>query len=73
LSTDVSEEHIASIVRVEETISARNQQASSWRYIPEVDTLLNHRCENLKSYRTLKVQQQNTKSYPDQDSLLHGV
>jgi hypothetical protein len=30
LSTDVSEEHIASIFRVEEISSARNQQASRW-------------------------------------------
>jgi hypothetical protein len=55
VSTDVSEEHIASIFRVEEISSARNQQASRWqrttrRYIPEVDTIHNHRCQNLKSY-----------------------
>jgi hypothetical protein len=35
VSTDVSEEHIASIFRVEEISSARNQQASRWRrYVP---------------------------------------
>jgi hypothetical protein len=31
VSTDVSEEHVASIFRVEEIISARNQQASRWQ------------------------------------------
>jgi hypothetical protein len=30
VSTDVSNEHIAFIFRVEEIISARNQQASRW-------------------------------------------
>jgi hypothetical protein len=38
VSADVSEEHIASIFRVEEISSARNQQASRWqaglRYVP---------------------------------------
>jgi hypothetical protein len=33
VSTDVSEEHIASIFRVEEIFSARNQQASRWRHL----------------------------------------
>jgi hypothetical protein len=59
VSTDVSEEHILSIFRVEEISSARNQQASRWlaaqqttrRHIPEEDTLHNHRCEKLKSYK----------------------
>jgi hypothetical protein len=49
--TDVSEEHIASIFRVEEISSASKQQRTTRRYIPEVDTLHNHRCENLKSYK----------------------
>jgi hypothetical protein len=31
VSTDVSEKHIASIFRVEEIISAINQEASRWR------------------------------------------
>jgi hypothetical protein len=31
MSTEVSEEHIASIFRVEEISSARNQQASRWQ------------------------------------------
>jgi hypothetical protein len=31
VSTDVSEENIASIFRMEEIISARNQQASRWK------------------------------------------
>jgi hypothetical protein len=31
VSTDVSEEHIASIFRIEEISSARNQQASRWQ------------------------------------------
>jgi hypothetical protein len=57
VSTDVSEEQIASIFRVEEIVSA-NQQASKWqqttrRHIPEYNTLHNHRCENLKSYEIL--------------------
>jgi hypothetical protein len=38
VSTDVSEDHITSIFRVEEISSARNQQASK-RYIPEDYTL----------------------------------
>jgi hypothetical protein len=42
VSTDVSEEHIASIFRVEEIISAPACLLA--------DTLHNHRCENLKSY-----------------------
>jgi hypothetical protein len=71
VSTDVSEENIVSIFRVEEISSARNQQASRWlagssetsvgaqrttrRYIPEDSTLHNHRCENLKSYNVNKL------------------
>jgi hypothetical protein len=51
VSTDVSEEYIASIFRVEKIISARNQHGSRWRYIPEDGTLHNHGCENLKSYK----------------------
>jgi hypothetical protein len=31
VSTDVSEEHIASIFRVEEITSARNQRESRWQ------------------------------------------
>jgi hypothetical protein len=44
VATDVSEEHIASIFRVEEIISARTSKQV------EADTLHNHRCENLKFY-----------------------
>jgi hypothetical protein len=33
VSTDVSEEHVASIFRVEEISSARNQQASKWHIL----------------------------------------
>jgi hypothetical protein len=53
VSPDVSEENIASIFRVEEISSASKQVESNftWRYIPEVDTLHNHRCENQKSYK----------------------
>jgi hypothetical protein len=42
VSTDVSEEHIASIFKVEEISSARNQRASRWQaaYIPEDGTFL---------------------------------
>jgi hypothetical protein len=47
---NVSEEHIASIFRIEE-IGSANQQASTTRlHIPEDDILHNHRRENLKSY-----------------------
>jgi hypothetical protein len=46
VSTDVSEEHISSIFRVEE-INSANQRASRWQ--AEDDTFHNHRCENLKS------------------------
>jgi hypothetical protein len=77
--TDVSEEHIASIFRVEEIILARNQQAAeiisstlkseamcssatsvdiqrtTRRSIPKVETLHNHRSENLKSYTILFI------------------
>jgi hypothetical protein len=42
MSTDVSEEHIASIFRV------RNQRESRWQEAEP--PLHNHRCENLKSY-----------------------
>jgi hypothetical protein len=41
--TNVSEEHIASIFRLEEISSTRNQQASRWQ--AEL-----RRAENLKSY-----------------------
>jgi hypothetical protein len=82
VSTDVSEEHIASIFRVEEVISARNHLLACWflaeiiastlkmeaicssetsvdtqwttqRYIPKVNTLYYHCCENLKLYKLL--------------------
>jgi hypothetical protein len=49
VSTDVSEEHIASIFRIEKISSAKNQSANR-RYIPEDSTLHNDRCENLKAY-----------------------
>jgi hypothetical protein len=75
VSIDVSEEHIASIFRVEKISSARIQRESMWqaachllsrwfladtqrttrRYIPEDGTLYNHRCENLKSYKSIRV------------------
>jgi hypothetical protein len=45
---DVSEEHIASRFRVV-------FQRTTRRYIPEDDTLQNHRCENLKSSICLVV------------------
>jgi hypothetical protein len=44
VATDVSEEHSASIFRVEEKSSKPR------RHISEDDTLQHHRCENLKSY-----------------------
>jgi hypothetical protein len=70
VSTEVFEEHIAPILRIEEISSARNQQVSRQQvigssetsvdtqrttrhHIPEDDTLHNHRCENLKSYKVL--------------------
>jgi hypothetical protein len=57
VSTDVSDEHTASIFRVEKISSARNHRASrcqrtTRRYIPEDDILQNHRCENLKCYKS---------------------
>jgi hypothetical protein len=52
VSTDVSEEHIASIFRAEEIGSANREQAGGKRRIQENDTLHNHRCENLKSNTT---------------------
>jgi hypothetical protein len=30
-------------------------QRTTWRHIPEDDTLQNHRCENLKSYIHLNI------------------
>jgi hypothetical protein len=67
VSTDVSEEHIASIFRVEEIGSAKpaskqvasssetsfETQRTARHHISEDDTLYNHRCENLKSYKLL--------------------
>jgi hypothetical protein len=76
VSTDVSEEHIASIfivekyaeqetsvkaggsaysstLKMEEKCSSETSvdtQRTTRRYIPEDDTLHNHRCENLESY-----------------------
>jgi hypothetical protein len=81
VATDVSEEHIAFIFRVEEIISAAfcllpayllalaeiisstlkmeaicfsgtsvATQQTTWRHIPDDDTLYNHRCENFISY-----------------------
>jgi hypothetical protein len=67
-TSNVSEEHIASIFRVKERSSARSKQAAicssetsddtQWttqRYIPGVDALHNHHCENFKSYNTKVV------------------
>jgi hypothetical protein len=51
--TDVSEEHIASIFRVEEISSARNQQAGKQA---EDDTLHNPRCGNFKSYNKTMIE-----------------
>jgi hypothetical protein len=39
VSTDVSEEHIASIFRVEEIISAKTSKQAGGKHIPEDDTL----------------------------------
>jgi hypothetical protein len=60
VTTDVSEEYIASILRVERIGSAKPAckqvatsvvtQRTTRRHIPENDTLHNHRCENLKLY-----------------------
>jgi hypothetical protein len=38
-------------------------QLTTLRYIPEVDTLHNHRCENLKSYLIYKSKYSATASY----------
>jgi hypothetical protein len=57
VSTEVSEEHIASIFRVKKIGSAKPAskpvatQRTTRRHIPKDDTLHNHRCENLKSYK----------------------
>jgi hypothetical protein len=52
VSTDVSEEHFASIFR-EEAIyfseTSVDTQRTARRYIPEDDSLHNHRCEDLIS------------------------
>jgi hypothetical protein len=67
--TDVSEEHIASILRAEEISSAKTlkmeaicssetsvkTRRTTRRHIQEDDTLHNHRCENLKSYTRIVV------------------
>jgi hypothetical protein len=67
VSTDVSEEHIAWIFKVEEYATQETSetlkmekicssemsggfQRATRRYIPEDNTLHNHRCENLKSF-----------------------
>jgi hypothetical protein len=63
VSTDVSEEHIASIFKVEGPVSSTlkieaicfseasvETQGTTRRHIPEYYTLHNHRCEDLKSY-----------------------
>jgi hypothetical protein len=48
--------YIASIFRVGEINSAKtSKQAGGKRRIPEDDTLHNHRCENLKSYKSIKT------------------
>jgi hypothetical protein len=58
VAPDVSEEHIASIFRVEELVQqAGATQRTTRRHIPEDDTLHNHHCENLKSYNVGIVQQ----------------
>jgi hypothetical protein len=52
LSTDVS-----STLKMEAICSSETSvdtQRTTRRYIPEEDTLHNHRCENLKSYKTKK-------------------
>jgi hypothetical protein len=56
--SDVSEDRIASIFRVEESVkmeAIRSSETSihtrtTWRHIPESGILLSHRHENLKSY-----------------------
>jgi hypothetical protein len=49
MSTDVSEEHIASETSVYIRRTIR-------RYIPEDSTLHNHHCENLKTYKSTVAQ-----------------
>jgi hypothetical protein len=53
MSTDISEEHIASVFRVKEKAEQEMSvafQRNTRRYIPEDSNLHDHRCENFKSY-----------------------
>jgi hypothetical protein len=53
MSTDVSEEHRRPFLKMEAICSSETSidiQRTTRRYSPEVSTLHNHRCENLKSY-----------------------
>jgi hypothetical protein len=43
-------ELISSTLKMEAICSSQGNQRTTRRYIPEVDTLHNHRCENLKTY-----------------------
>jgi hypothetical protein len=46
-------EPISSTLKMEAIYSSETSvvtQRTTWRHIPEDDTLHNHRCENLKSY-----------------------
>jgi hypothetical protein len=62
MATDISEEHVASMVRVEEYAKQETSVKACFRceritrrYIPEDRTLHNHGCENLNSYEWLVV------------------
>jgi hypothetical protein len=51
-------EHISSILKMEAICSSETPvatQRTTWRRIPEDNNLHNHRCENLKSYQILSV------------------
>jgi hypothetical protein len=79
-STEVSEEHVASIFRVEEyvkqetlkekakcsCVTSVDFQRTTRRYIPENRTFHTHRCENLKPYIiTMPVVENATRQFTD--------
>jgi hypothetical protein len=75
VSTDVSQEHIASIFRVEKISPARNQQASGWQACLLAGFLLKLFLETLmmeatcSSETSVDTQQITPRHFPEDDTL----
>jgi hypothetical protein len=69
VSTDVPEGHIASIFRVEEISSAKNQRESKWQALPPYFSAL--KMEAIYSSETSVDTQRTTRRYIPEDYTLH--